>query len=377
MTRIERTFLLFVPAVLALAAVGCEQAKHDGPSARAVKAYTVAAPRDIQGVRYSASIRPHREVRLAWKCSGYVTEVNQRRGIDGDLRDVQQGDEIARGALLAKVEDKDQQESLNRARAQEVEAIATFERCRLDQDRAEKLYQSKSLTRPEYDATRAAFLGAQARVDAATASRRAAEKVVVDCALVSPLDGVVLSREVEIGTLASPGAVAFSLADLSKLEAVFGVPEREIRELKVGDLLEVRVEDRPPIRAQITALSPSANSESRVFEVEVAIPNANRELRTGMIATVLVDEQKGVRTPSTGLSVPLAAVVRPSAKSGAYAVFTLEGDGDRAVARQRNVELGPLAGNDVMVESGLNAGERVVVAGATLVQDGEAVRILP
>jgi len=69
--------------------------------------------------------------------------------------------------------------------------------------------------------------------------------------------------------------------------------------------------------------------------------------------------------------------VQPGGGSSAYAVYVVEGSADRAVVRARQVALGDVRGNSVAVTRGLQPGERVIVSGASLLVDGEAVRIVP
>jgi multidrug efflux system membrane fusion protein len=128
----------------------------------------------------------------------------------------------------------------------------------------------------------------------------------------------------------------------------------------------------------VTAVAPSADPESRVFNVEVTISNGSGRLRAGMIGTVDVPTDARDASAETGVaSVPLAAVVRSEAGGDEFAVFVVEAHGDEHVVRSRRVTLGAAIGDGVTVTSGLRPGEQVVVMGATLVTDGEAVRIIP
>ena len=75
--------------------------------------------------------------------------------------------------------------------------------------------------------------------------------------------------------------------------------------------------------------------------------------------------------------MPLAAVVRSGKGAPGYGVFVVDGDGDRRIARARQVQLGDVRGNDVVVTSGLRIGETIVVSGPGLLADGDRVRIIP
>jgi hypothetical protein len=77
------------------------------------------------------------------------------------------------------------------------------------------------------------------------------------------------------------------------------------------------------------------------------------------------------------LTVPLSAVVRSAENADKYALMVVARQGDVEVARLRPVELGEVVGNGVAVKSGVASGDRVVITGATLLVDGDPVRIIP
>src|SRR5262249_39544687 len=125
---------------------------------------------------------------------------------------------------------------------------------------------------------------------------------------------------------------------------------------------------------RITAISPAADPKSRVYSVEVTIPNLRERLKSGMIATIALDGKK-LADPVT--AIPLSAVIRDPQKSGGFAVLVTESGSDTTTVRSRTVDLGDAYGNLIAVTSGLKAGERVVTSGATLVKSGDQVRIIP
>src|SRR6185295_13838354 len=86
--------------------------------ARPVKVEKVASHAAPGGLRYSATIQPYEQVPLSFKVSGYVSEVSRRPGPDGRLRNLQQGDLVRRGTVLARVNPADYQEKVNQAKAQ-------------------------------------------------------------------------------------------------------------------------------------------------------------------------------------------------------------------------------------------------------------------
>ena len=384
------------------------------------------------GERYSATIIPRTEVELAFKVGGYVVALQQARGVDGRMRDLQEGDRITAGAVLARVRQSDYQvkvreavsqadeaksgidaskaqyqEALNgiaSSRARLAETEAAHEKAKLDYERAKNLFASQSLTKANYDAAKAQFEttsaqvaaarsqirvleakadAAKAQIDVVEARSRGAQAVVQettiplqDTSLRSPLGGVVLKKSVEKGTLVSPGTTGFVVADTSSVKAVFGVADVAVPEMKLGRTLSVEAETMPgtEFRGQITAVFPAADPQSRVFNVEVTIPNPGHLLRPNMIVSLRVGNEHAVTAQPV---VPLNAVMKGKSSPDGYAVFVVAEEGGRQVARLRDVKLGEAYGNAVAVTDGVKQGERVITTGGTIVLDGEQVKVIP
>ncbi|MGH9369128.1 MAG: efflux RND transporter periplasmic adaptor subunit [Thermoanaerobaculia bacterium] len=362
------------------AAGGCRREKGSTIQPVPVRVAPAEPAGSVAGVRYSANIRPREQVALAFKSGGYVREILKARGADGNLHSVQQGDAVARGTVLARVRETDYRERVNQAQAALQEAEAALEKQRLDFERAQKLFSSKSLARADFDGARAAFEGARARVSGMRAQLDAARIALADCALVAPMDAIVLARHVEEGSLVGSGTVGFTLADTTAVKAIFGVPDTIVRNLKIGTPLTLSVEAVPGVRlpGRITAIAASAETQSRVFDVEVTIPNAEGRLRAGMIASVETPrEYPGGRAAAALPAVPLTAILKSPSNPRGFAVFVLGETAGQPVARVREVELGGIVDNRIAVTSGLAVGERVIVTGTTIVTDGSAVRVIP
>jgi multidrug efflux system membrane fusion protein len=363
------------------ASAGCHRTTK--PAERApvpVRAETAQVGGVLAGARFSANIQPRQQVTLSFKSGGYVREILKLRGSDGSPRNVQQGDRVAKGTVLSRVRETDYVEKVNQAKASLAEAEAALQRQRLDFKRSQALFDSKSLTRADFDAASAQLDEAKARADSARAQLDSAKIALEDCALVAPMAALVLARSVEEGALVGSGSPGFVLADTTSVKAVFGVPD-VVRNLKIGQPVPVSIEAVPGKRftGHISAIAPSADQTSRVFDVELTIPNPDGELRSGMIAVVEAPRE-GVRPPdgkASGAAVPLTAIVKSPSDAEGYAVYVLEGDAARPVAKLREVKLGEITGNRIAVISGLAAGERVVVTGTTIVANGDVVRVIP
>jgi RND family efflux transporter MFP subunit len=362
-------------------ATGCTNAQGtEAKPPRPVRAQGLAPVAPEAAVRYSATIEAAEQVPLAFKSSGYVDWILRRPGADGRPRTAQPGDLVTKGSVLARVRESEYREQVNRGRARVAEAEAGLEKARLDLDRARTLFAAESLTKPDLDAAQAAFDTGQARLAGSRAEAELAATSLNEAALVSPATGILLERRIEVGTLVGAGTVAFLLGDISAVKARFGVPDGMVPYMTLGEPIDLVVEAFAGARfeGRVTAIAPAADLQSRVFDVEVTIPNADRRLRPGMIGTVAVRQSTAEAADASTkfLTVPLTAIVRPT-PGGPYAAFVLERKGDADVARLRHVELGEVIGNGIVILKGVRPGERVIVTGATLLVDGEPVRVIP
>ena len=372
-----RAFLwpAFAVAGCVAALVGCGQDPAFEKPLTPVTVQIVERTSVPGGTRYSVSLSPATQVDLAFKVGGYVENIQQVPGPDGRTRILQAGDPVRQGTVLARLRESDYAVKLNQAASNEADAKANFTQAKQDFDRAKNLYDAQSLTKSDYDAAKARYDSAQAKLRGAVESRKEAEISVQDSTLKASLNGVILKRNIEIGSLVSAGTVAFVLADTSVVKALFGVPDIAMEHVTLGQFLTITTAAIPGVqfRGQITKVEPSADATSRVFQIEVKIANADNRLKPGMIAVVGLPDA-GEATPY--LTVPLSAVVRPPG-AAEYTVYVVENQEGRALIHRRPVKLGPVLGNRVIVTDGVAQGETIVVKGTTQIVDGEQVRVLP
>jgi len=429
-----RTFkAVAVSAVLFLiAVVGACRSKQVEKPAVPVKVAAVELNSAGSGARYSATIIPRTEVELAFKVGGYVDALRKVRGVDGKMRDIQEGDPISVGTVLARVRQSDYQVKFKEAesqasearsgidvskaqyeeavsgiassKAQLVEAEAAYLKAKLDFDRAENLFASKSMTKADYDSAKAQYDmtsakvaaarsqvqviqakadSAKANIDVVQAKSKGAQAVVQetqiplhDTELRSPLNGIVLEKSIEKGTLVSSGHKAFVVADTSSVKAVFGVADVAVAEMKLGSKMSVESESMPgkEFQGQITSVFPAADPKNRSFNVEVTIANPEHRLRPNLIVSLRVGTQQAT---TAQLVVPLNAVIKSKSNANGYAVMVVTEEGGRQLARLRDVKLGEALGNAVAVAEGLKQGDRVIITGGTMVNDGDQVKVIP
>lgn len=341
-----------------------------------VKVQPVEEYFDRQGVRYSANIKPYIQVELAFKVGGYIKELCQIIDPDGRKRDVQEGDWVTQDMVLARIREEDYSERVNQSKSQREEAVASLKQAQLNFERINHLFENHSITKPEFDDARAKLDVAKARVDGAKAQLEQVESALKDASLTAGMDGMVLRKDIEVGSLVSPGTIGFVLADTTSVKAIFGVPDVMLQNLKIGGLLEVMTEAVQGMRFKglITRISPSADPKSRVFDVEIKIPNPKNTLKVGMIVSLEVGHKKQNHPV---MIVPLTSIVRSKKSPNEFAVYIIEEKEGKTFARIRDVQLGDAVSNSIVILDGVHTGEKAVVLGATLIDDGSEVRIIP
>jgi RND family efflux transporter MFP subunit len=258
-----------------------------------------------------------------------------------------QGDAVAAGAVVVRLDDSALKASL-------ASAEAALNAAQADLRRIEALEQKGAATPRECE-------DAEARAAAQRAGLESARDQLSYAVLRAPFAGRLVARLVDVGDVVSPGVSLVELEGGAGLEVVAAVEAPLAAALVAGATVPVMVDGQPAaLDARVSALSPAADPATHRFEVRADLPAA-AGLRSGLFARLLVP------APGAGerLLVPEAALVR---RGGLTGVFVVDG----AQARLRWVAAGRGDGERTEVRAGLQAGERVVLDPADLV-DGAAV----
>src|SRR5215471_4359078 len=372
--KLHSATLVIFTALYSISQSGCSRAASEPRPLTPVRVAQVQNIATGSETRYSANIVPNAQVDVTFKSGGYVVSIRQIAGIDGRMRSIDTGDWVSRGTVLAVVRQQDYTDRREQAQSQLARAQADYDHAKLSFDRTSNLYSSQSATKPEFDQAKAQYDSSIASLNNAKASLAEAQTALDDSSLRAPFDGWVIKRSVDVGALVGPTGAAFTIADTRSVRAVFGVPDNGMGRIKLGQRQAVTTDSFPEeFYGRVSAISAAADPKSRVYSVEVTIPNPRNQLKSGMIASLVLE---GEILPTSVLAVPLSAVIRDPQNTEGFAVLIAEGMGDPVTIRSRNVELGDAYGNMIQVLSGLKTGERVVTAGSTLVRSGERVRVM-
>jgi membrane fusion protein (multidrug efflux system) len=245
-------------------------------------------------------------------------------------------------------------------------ARANLEKSRRDAERQANLYQGQVTS--EYTLEQADL---KARIDAgqlkvSQARLAAAERDLADASILSPVDGEITRKHVEVGELVEAGTPLFDIAKIDRVKVVVHVSELEVTRLHKEQEAEISVDGHPGIvfRGTVNTVSAQADSQTRAFPVEILVVNDQAEkLLPGFVGRARV---RG-RTFEKAISVPEEVVVQ---RDGHPVVFVASGD----TASARAVETGFSDRGRVLVTRGLNPGDRVIVTGQQSLRDGDRIQ---
>ena len=325
---------------------------------------------------YSAVAQAKATVPLAFRGPGYVVELMQVKTAQGQTRALGVGARVKKGDVVARLRDTEYRDKVGQATGQVAAARAVADKARLDFERAQRLFATQSITRPEMETATAQRDGSRAQLAAVEALLAEARVGLRDTALTVPVDGDVMKKSVEPGAYTGPGMPAFIIGDVSSVKVVLGLPDIALGGVKLWQEVMVTTDALPgrTFTAKVSRIAAVADSVTRNFDVEVEIPNPDRLWKPGMIAAVQL-KSGGSHAPTPLL--PLTSFVPSPTSKEQFAVLVIDGAGGAPRAKVRDVSLGDVVGNRVAVTQGLNRGEQVITTGAAMVIDGERVEVLP
>ncbi len=350
---------LLPAAVLGLLTSGCHRPPSEPPH-RVVLVEEARRLRDLPLERvqtYLGVIRGENETDLSFKVGGILELIGPAPG-----RSWGEGDRVERDQILARLVQVD-------FAAERDSAAARLELARSRFQRAEQLLRDQAISPQEFDVIKAAR-------DEAEAAFERARQALLDSTLRAPFAGHVLARLASPGETVLPGRPVLRVADLNTVSVELGVPDRLVAQIQPGQRIPVLVNTLEGRRfeGEVSEVGVAARESSRLFKVVLKVPNPGGELRPGMTASVSLREPP--RFGPDAVLVRLSALVGraqsvgPAPDTPPLAVFVVD---DQGVARERPVRTDEIIRSSVVIIEGLRPGERVVVAGASQLQDGEPV----
>ncbi len=307
---------------------------------------------------------------------------------------VKEGDHVRAGQLVLTIDDRDLAAQFRAADAGVSEAqdaldeveqgIAAAEANRKLADttyeRFRTLLERKSVSQQEFDEVEAKHIGADrmlasmlakkqqvlSKIEQAKAGRAGAAAWVGFARVTSPIDGIVTTRYVDVGSMTGPGQPLMQIENGRHYRLEANVEESMVGKIRVGDPVTVRVDaSGSDLQGHVAEMVSTADPMSRSYTVKVDLPNDGagmENLRSGMFGKALF--RIGSRDAVT---VPTEAVVERGQLTG---VWIVDSEG---LARLRLVKTGKTHGDRVEILSGLDPNDRIVTGGLAAVSDGSKV----
>lgn len=341
----------------------------------AVEAVAAAASALTEGIEVTGSLEPKFSVDIKTQIPGliqqvYVTEwVRVRKGQTLARIDVAETEALVRRAEAA----------VESAKANLAQAGVAATRAERERERILKLKESGLATRQAVDDAGSEAEAAQARVDAARAQlgvaggdlhqtkARQAKSLVL-----SPIDGVVALRDVNVGDLASDAAAGrpiFRIVDNRLLNLTVTVSSADSARIKPGQPVEFSVDALPgkTFTGTVMFINPELSSADRSLKVIAEVRNVPELLKGGLFAKgrIITGRRSEV------LQIPRSAIDRFNLTARTGSVYVVQ----NGIAHMRAITTGSVTGEQVEVVSGLKSGEQYVVRGGFNLKDGDTVTV--
>lgn len=346
------TVLVIIAAAIAFVLVNNKKqineqasAVPQGVSALPVKISIVSERKIDNSLSFTGSFEARKSLPLVAEAQGSIIQLN-----------LKEGQRVGAGQVIARLDPTTIQSNLATAKASYNNAVKNSERY-------ERLVKAGAISQKQYEDV--ALNVENVRADVAAIQQQMKYTIIR-----SPMSGIIGEVKVEQGSFATLGMQIGTVVDISRLKMVLKVPEEDVIKLKQGQSVTIKTDVYPDhlFKGNITLISVQADA-GRKYDVEVEVMNDNKfPLKAGMFGTAMLNAQNADETPK--LFIPRNAIVGSIKDAEVFVV-----NDDRTVTA-KHVEVENQSGEDVIVLSGLTAGEKVVTSGQINLQNGKKVRVV-
>jgi len=344
-------------AVVSLGLSACSRPEATQEPVRAVKVMTVGASGLDRGGEFAAEVRARVESRLGFRVAGKISQ-----------RQAEMGQHVGVGAVLAQLDAADYQLAAQAAQAQVSAARTQRDLAQAEYKRYEGLRAQNFISAVELERREASLKAAQATLEQALAQAQNQGNQTLYTQLRADAPGVITSVEAEAGQVVAAGAPVFRLAHDGPRDAVFAVSESMVMKLQKGQLMQAVVgQGGPTLQGRLREIAGSADPVTRTFTVKLAL-DAGDKLPLGATLNVLAQGLQG--SQAAAIKLPTSAL-RQEGKGSAVWVL----DEAKMTVSSQAVQVDTADGNEVVIASGLQPGQRIVIAGVHVLTPGQKVSV--
>ena len=371
----KRTAAPVIASVLAVLVAGClpsGEAGTESETIRTVRTQLVGWTDPVSTRRFPAVLQPAQITPLAFDVGGRLGHVT-----------LQIGQEVRAGDVLATVEAQDATLRVQQAEAALAEAQATSQNTQEEATRQQQLFERGVVSAAARDRAVTSAQQASARLDQQARNLELLRETVSDTALRAPFDGIVNTIEVQnFGTVA-PGEPVVTLYQDDGLRATILVNYGIASQLTLGREVTVVPDNgsQEPLGASVTEIARRATAVSS-FPIVISLDETRPDLRPGMAVEVsitfdLPDNLRGIPIPLSALATQRPANLHDADSRTADVFVYGPGEGDTGTVEPRQVRIGAVIDDLLILTDGVEPGERIVTAGVPFLHPGQVVRLEP
>ena len=344
--------LLTLCSVVVLA--GCHKESEEVAAPRPVWVMKVGANSQPTSGSYTGEVRSRYESTIGFRIAGKITS-----------REVNVGDMVKKGQLIARLDPNDSRLNAQAASAEVQTAQANLALAKSELARREQLYQKQFISKSALESYETQVKTSQSRAAQAQSQAALSQLQTAYTQLLADRAGVIGMIQAEPGQVVAAGQTVAQIYDLQTLEIQISVPETSIDTLKIGDMAEVRLnESAQAYSGRIREISPAANSQTHAFDLRIQLLNIDQRIKLGMTADVTFSQAH----PAQEIIVPSTAVTQTDNHAAVWVI-----DSQQQVHR-RTVTTGPLSEQGIEITSGLQAGETIATIGVHTLTEGLQVQ---
>lgn len=346
--KYNKTFSIALLTIIALFYSGCGDSGGETKDQQQEKKLPLVKTRVIESSAFSDNfkvvgvIKPFTTAKVSSEEGGLILAITKDKG-----------SYVRKGEIVARIKKDVERASYEQAEAQ-------VELARMSYEKQKSLYEDNATTEIQY-------LTAKWQYEAAVRGLDILKQRLKTGWVHSPINGVVDDKYMNKGEMSAPGVPLLNIIDISSVKISAGVPEMYITKVKNGQSVNVTIDVLPGVEfeGKINYIAPALSGASRTFEVEIIINNRDKILKPGMNANVQISEY----------TKPEAVVINQDLivdYGDEQYLFVLDGD----VAKKRVIKLGGRNDNMVLIESGLNPGDKIIYEGFQSLKDGDKVQVV-
>jgi len=323
-------------------------AKDAGP-ATPVMASTVRPAPSARDVSAYGVVRTDKEGKLAFKIGGYLKDIK-----------VDMGDHVVKGQVLARLDQRE-------IDAEAARASAAAAKAKRDFTRIQPLLKNGYVSQQKVDDAKSALTMANAELANVNFNRSLAT-------IIAPSDGVILARHVDQNEIVAAGTPILTVSQGEReLILKASLSDRDVAALKVGDKADVTLDAfrNTKVEGHVRRISAMSDERTGTFDVEILLDNAPKGTESGFIGMARIRSSEQTGAP-VALAIPASAILEGHGASATVYVI----DKSSMTVKLTRVGLAGFEGDDVLISTGLKAGDNVVSAGAPYLREGSPVKIV-